>query len=218
MEEEKNKELTKYPDLSEKGFDEEEILTLTKWLDEGKPGLSKFRAERMGDIFILGYSCKEINKWFPEYPIEVLLFARAHYEWDKLRSEYLMEVQKNTLEAALATRMESIKFLSELMSATHLKWRKQILDYIANPERTKPPECLPNGIYQYGQAMSLLKDLVTPPSQKGPAGKEIGSGATPLVSIKIQNGRDKPDVIIQNSTQEDIKKALIEEVKNETKE
>ena len=206
-------ELTRYPELAQKGFEEDEIRTLTRWIDQGKPGLAKSKAERMGDIYLLGYSCQEINKWFPEYPLEVLLFARAQYNWDELRAKYRQQVQQNTLAAATATRLESIRFLSELISATHLKWRKDILAYIANPDGNKPPECLPSGIYQYGQAMGLLKDLVTPDGGGGSKGGDANpSGPTPLVSVTVKSGdKDKPDVVIESSSQEDIRKALLAE-------
>lgn len=198
----------KYPELLEKGFTDEELEALTKWIDAGKPGLAKSRADRMGEIYLLGYSCQDLHKWFPEYPLETLLFARAQYDWDRLREEYKKNIQAQTLNVAMQSRLESIRFLSEVVAATHVKWRQQIMTYLANPEREKPPDCLPKGIQSYGTAVNLLKDLVTPPVEK--KGAQSPENASPLVSVTVKSG-DKPEVVIENSTQEEIRRQLMNE-------
>jgi hypothetical protein len=129
---------------------------------EGKPGLSKYKAERLGEIYCLGYSCRDIQKWFPEYPLEVLLWARVHYKWDAVREQYRSVVQQDTLHAALAARMDGVRFLSDLMTATHVHWRKQLLDYIADPENAEAPKFLPKDMYGYQVLINMLKDVTTP--------------------------------------------------------
>lgn len=208
----------KYPELSQKGLDEEEIKMLTTWIDQGKPGLSKIRAERFGDIYILGYSCKDINKMFPEYPLETLLFARAQYDWDKLRAEYRARVSSQTLEMAITSRLDSIKFLTEMVSATHIKWRKEIMNYIANPDKVKPPDCLPKSIQGYSQVISTLQALVSPGSSKsgsggGPNAATQNTTASPLVSVTVKTDKhSNTDVTISNSAQDAVKEALLAEL------
>jgi|GEM_PF-5257285 len=209
-------EIVKYPELAEKGLNEEEVALLTNWLENGKPGLSKLRADRFGEIYLLGYTCQEIHKMFPEYSLEMLLFARAHYDWDKLRDAYRKEIQNNTLEKALTARLESIKFLSELVAATHIKWRKEIMTYIANPEKEKAPDCIPKSVMGYGQVVNILQTLMAPPGSNGKGssnqGQAVGSGV-PLVSVTVQsNGNGGNEVVISDATQQEIKAALLAEV------
>lgn len=199
------------PALIEKGLTEDEAKLLSKYLEEGKPGLAKSRAERMAEIYCLGYSCQEINRWFPEYPLEILLYARVHYGWDQIREKYLSSVQQEVLNSSLAVRMDTMKFLQELLTATHVKWRKELLDYIADPETKKAPDFIPKNLYGYGQIIETLNKVVR---VAGPESKGGGLGESPLVSINVgQNQEGKPDIVISNPTQEDVRAALLAEAK-----
>ena len=202
----------KYPELKEKGLNEDEIKTLSLWIDQGKPGLAQSRAEGFGDLYVMGYSCREIHKMFPQYPYESILFARAQYNWDELRQKYREQVQSDIAFKAASAKAESIKFLSELISATHVKWRKEILTYIANPDREKPPKCLPDSIHQYGSVVSLLQELIQPsgPGRPNKDGQQP-MGATPLVSVTVKSGSDKPDVVVSGNVQDIVKEALLAE-------
>jgi hypothetical protein len=194
------------PELMAKGLTEEEAKILNRWLEEGKPGLSKYKAERLGEIYCLGYSCRDIQKWFPEYPLEVLLWARVHYKWDAVREQYRSVVQQDTLHAALAARMDGVRFLSDLMTATHVHWRKQLLDYIADPENAEAPKFLPKDMYGYQVLINMLKDVTTPAQGKKSDGGEENS---PLVSVNIST--DGKAVSVSPVTQTDIKAALIKD-------
>lgn len=204
----------KYPKMKELGFSRDDAKTLAKWIDEGKPGLAKSKAETMGQIYLMGYSCKEIHKWFPEYPLELLLYARYQYDWDLLRHEYNNRVMTDIVQSAVNSRKDSIQLISDIMTATHTKWRKELMEYLTDPEGNKPPEFLPKNLDQYGKISSLLQSLVEPPVRQkpGPQGhaSKDGTPTTPLVSVTVKNGNEK-DVVITDSAQEQIKKRLLEE-------
>ena len=196
-----SKELT---ELETRGLTKDEAKTLTKWIEDGKPGLSKYKAERLGEIYCLGYTCQDIKKWFPEYPIEVLLWARIQYNWDDTRAQYKKIVQQETLNAAVAARMESIRFLADVISATHVKYRKELLNFIADPQNCEAPKkIVPDNIHSYGYLISLLKEVTTPNQDKNMTDKGI-----PLVTVNVNN-KDQPEVTISKADQNDIKDALM---------
>lgn len=206
----------KYPKLKEHGFSRDDAKALAFWLDEGKPGLAKSKAENMSALYLMGYSCREINKWFPDYPLELLLFARYQYDWDLLRNEYNLRVQKDASHRAEGSRNESIRLVSDIMSATHAKWRRQLAEYLANPDTVDPPNFLPSNMDQYGKISTLLQNLVAPPLRGKPGPQQgvinaQGLPATPLVSVTVKGGaNDKPDIVITDSTQDAIKKRLMD--------
>lgn len=201
-------ELTVY---TEKGFTEEEAKILKRWIDQGKPGLSKFRADKFAEIYMLGYSCQDIHKWFDEYPLETILWARYYYNWDQLRHEYKQTRTQQVLETALGAQAEGLRFLTEVMHATHYRWRKELLEYLANPDTKKPPECLPNSLSQYGNLTDLMREIMGMSPDKGKSGKNDGP-SSPLVSINVG---DKKEVITVAGP-EDVKRAIMEDIgKNE---
>lgn len=202
-------ELDGVPALVKKGLSADEAKLLAKWIEEGKPGLVGTKAERMGEIYCLGYSCQEMQKWFPEYPLEILLWARVHYKWDETRDRYRTVVQQETLNHALAARLESLRFLSDVLSATHVKLRREMLLYIADPDNNKPPQFLPNNIHTYGFLISTLKDIMAGAANIGTKDDDKN---IPLVTVNV-NQNEKPEIIISHTNQEDIRKALMDEVK-----
>jgi hypothetical protein len=200
--------------LTEKGLNEEESKSLMLWIEKGKIGLSKFKAEKFGEIYLMGYTCKEISEMFPEYPYETILWARVQHDWDAMKARYLHEVQEKTLEAAMQARVESIRFLSDVLRATHAKWKKAILDYIVHPERDKPPEFLPKNIYNYKELITVLDQLMNPEKGKG-NDLDPAQLASALFSVTINNGGEsttvRPKTVIDTG---DVKQALKLEIQN----
>lgn len=187
-----------------KGLTEIEAKALKDWEEQGKPGLSKFRAERFGQIYILGYSCQDIQKWFSDYPIQILLWARIHYGWDDLRQQYARSMQANAIQAALTVQSESIRLVADLAAATHLKWRTELMEYLASPEKTKAPEFLPKTFNQYCDLMEQLIHMTTP--LPGPGGEP----PKPLVNINI--GNNVKDIELPRITPKAVEKALLDEM------
>lgn len=194
-------------ELVSKGLSEQEAKALSVWIEAGKPGLSKYKAEKLGDVYCLGYTCQDIKRWFPDYPIEVILWARVHYCWDDLRAKYRSVVQQETMNAALTARMESIRFLTDVITATHVKFRQDILKYIADPDNVEAPKTklIPDNIHSYGFLMTLLKEMVTPNQDKNKT-----ESAMPLVTVNV-NSSDQ--VQVSKVDQEDVKQALMKDLK-----
>lgn len=196
----------------EKGMTEDEAKLLTRWIQQGKPGLSKFRADKFAEIYVLGYSCQDIHKWFDEYPLETILWARFHYDWDALRADYKKVRTRQVMETALGVQEEGVRFLTELLHATHYRWRKELMEYLANPDTKKAPDCLPNSLSQYASLTNLMREVM------GMAGPKDGKGnnkdsqpSSPLVSIHM-NDEKKPSITVAGP--EDVKSAILEDVKN----
>jgi len=208
-------ELTPYV---EKGLSVEEATKLAKWIENGKHGLSKYRGDQFSEVYMLGYSCEEIQSWIPDYPIEVLLWARYYYEWDRLREEFKHAHINGAVERALSVRADGLRFVTELLHATHIKWRKELVAYLANPDSVKPPECLPNSLSQYGNLTEMLREMLgIGPVPKAGSVKEKEAGASPLVSIHMsqQDGK-KADIVVQSGLPlvSDVKDAIMKDVKN----
>ena len=184
-----------------RGLNQKEAETLAAWIEAGKPGLSKYRAEGMGQLYALGYSCEDIHRWYPQFPLPVLLWARFQYNWDDVRDRYQRVTQGKALEAALGAKTESVRLLADAIAATNLKWRRELMDYLADPENNKAPDFLPKSLSGYQNMLDMLDKLVTPPvvGDKTPAG--------PLVNINLGRTLDT------RADPKDVAASLIAEMK-----
>jgi hypothetical protein len=138
------------------------------------------------------------------------LWARFHHNWDALREEYKSVRSRQVLETALGAQAEGLRFLTELLHATHYRWRKELLEYLANPDTKKAPECLPNSLSQYASLTNLMREVMgMNPAKDGKGSKDAPS--SPLVSINISEEK-KPSITVAGP--EDVKSAIMEDVRN----
>lgn len=181
-----------------KGLTEDEAKQVQNWTDRGRPGATKLNPKMLESIYMAGYSCQEIHYQFPEVPLEAILWCRISHGWDQRLQLKRQELADKALPKAIDAQLDAVRFLSEIIQATHVKYRHQLLKYIANPEREAAPDVLPKSLSQYGSLVELLKTITTPPGQKDGA-----APTSPLVSINVSN--DKGTIEVKGS---DVKDAL----------
>lgn len=192
---------------TEKGLTTEEASLVQKWVESGRPGISRIKADFLSSIYNLGYSCQQIHAKFPEYQLEGILWARAHFEWDKRRVEYNKELKTSTLQHAGEAHLEGINLLATVLKVTNVRWRDEVVRYLAAPDREKPPEFLPTSLHQYMNAQTQLAELMAPPAQKN--GQPAQAGAQVFINA--------PGANVSNVDPKDVAKAMIDEMKNKDK-
>jgi hypothetical protein len=164
-----------------KGLTLTEAKVLSDWIEAGKPGLLKQRAEGYGQIYALGYTCEEIQKWFPNMPLPLLLYARVQFNWDDTRERYRVIMQGRALEAAVGSRNESIRLMADTIAATNMQWRRKLMDYLADPDKNKAPDFLPDTLASYQRMVDMLENLAFPKEVNKPLPSQSG----PLVNINV---------------------------------
>ena len=174
----------------EKGLSEKEAKTLDEYIEAGKPGLSKIRADSMLTLFNLGYSCEDIQKMVPEYNLGSILHARFTYGWDEAKMLFQNQVNQELIKTTNAVKADSVKFMNELIMATHVKHRRDIARYLANPEKEDPPKCIPASLSQYQSVVTSLRDMTEPKDNKGAA---VGNTLVSVV-VNTSDPSDKKDI------------------------
>jgi hypothetical protein len=174
----------------DRGLSTTEAAMVVDWCDRGRPGVARLNLPFVEQLYVVGYSVQEIHENFPEFPFEAVLWAKAQFKWDEKRDQKKRDLARQTLPGALDARLDGIRFVTEIINATHVKWRNQIIKYMANPEREAPPECLPKSLHQYGALQELLQTMMGPPEgAKNSTGSALAA-IGPLVNVTIANGSE----------------------------
>jgi hypothetical protein len=140
-------------------------------------------------LFNLGYSCEQIQNMVPEYSLGLILHARITYGWDEAKIIFQSQVNQDLVKTTNAVKADSIKFMNEMIMATHVKFRTEIARYLANPDKESPPKCLPASLSQYQGLIGTLRDATEPKD-----GGSVAAGNT-LVSVTVNNqSNEKSDV------------------------
>lgn len=123
-------------ELLEFSAKERKILEETE--REGAKPISAQLAAQLFTVFLEGYSCAEIadlnkDKLLSEGDI---LYCRKKFNWDKQKYDYTLNLQKQIGEKLLKIKLESIQFLTNLLSVTHKINNERNLKYLqtGNPE------------------------------------------------------------------------------------
>ena len=185
-----NTQLSKY---EPKGLSPEDSNRLEKWVESGKPGLIKYKAEHLGQIYALGYSTEEIHRWFPEYPYEVILWGKVYYSWDDLREKYRTATTDKAIEQAATSKTEAIRLLADTLSATHISWRRQLMDYLSDPKKNPIPPFLPKSLTGYHQLLTMLNEQTAPPEGSIPTTPtmvQVNVGGEKSVEVRSANAKD----------------------------
>lgn len=111
---------------------EEEYTLVKKYLETGGKKLSTETAASFFSMYLNGYDTKEIYRLNKAFPYESILIARVTGDWDKEKEDYLNKLQENIKEKLLKAQLESINFLSDLLSATHKKHGDKIKKFLTS--------------------------------------------------------------------------------------
>ena len=199
------KELTNLAaDYIARGLSEEEAKLVVEWNLGGRLHASRADLPLVRELFLNGYSAIQINEKFPEVPIAAILYLRCKHKWDEVKDQRRRDLVSNALTNAGAAQLDAIRFLGEVLNGTHVKYREQLMKYVADPKREKPPEVLPHNFSQYESMVSLLKELTTP--AKGNVTE------TPGASVFINTNGGAVTV-----TPSDVAKKMIEDMKAKKK-
>jgi len=198
-----------------KGLTEEESRQLVKYNESGRPGVAKLNVDALQALYNVGYSCQEINEQFPEYPMGAILLTRVQQDWDKKKVAYRKGLEAEIVGSVKNARVESVKMVADVIAATNIHWKQELMRYLANPTKEKAPEFLPKTMHQYGSLATLLKDLTEVEKSTGKDANLPGNNGGGLPTIIINNNTapgSKPDVTVA-TYQDRVKAALIKSVK-----
>ena len=197
-----------------RGLSDDETKQLVKYNEAGRPGVAKIKVDALQALYNVGYTCQEIHEQFPEYPYGAILLCRVQQDWDGKKTSYRKQLESEMLSTVKNARLESVKMISDMIQATNVHWKRELMRYLANPDKEKAPDFLPKSMSQYGSLASLLKDLTE--TEKGGKDDLPGNNGGGLPTIIINNNSSglKTDSEVQHTQR--VKDALARQVQKKT--
>ena len=196
-----------------RGLSDHETKQLVKYNEAGRPGVAKIKVDALQALYNVGYTCQEIHEQFPEYPYGAILLCRVQQDWDGKKTSYRKQLESEMLSTVKNARLESVKMISDMIQATNVHWKRELMRYLANPDKEKAPDFLPKSMSQYGSLASLLKDLTE--TEKGGKDDLPGNngGGLPTIIINNNTGGLKSDVEVTTAYTNRVKDALEKSIK-----
>lgn len=111
---------------------EEDSTLVKKYIESGGKKLATETAASFFSMYLNGYDTKEIHRLNKAFPYESILIARIDNNWDEEKEDYLNKLQQNIKDKLLKSQLESINFLSDLLSATHKKHGDKIKKFLSS--------------------------------------------------------------------------------------
>lgn len=136
---------------------EKDILAETE--KRGVKPISPTLAAQFFELFLEGYSCQQIAKQNPHFSEGDILFLRKKRNWDSDRDHYAYNLQVQIREKLIKQRLESLEFLTNMLSVTHKEHKEKVLRYLQTGKEEDRPENWITGPSAYKGILEAIQKL-----------------------------------------------------------
>lgn len=112
-------------------------------------------ASSLYQLFLEGYSCKQISEQGKGLSEADILNLRIKYKWDEAREEYARSLQDQVQGKLMKAKMEAVEFLTNQLAAIHKSSRDQTLKYLM----TGNPDDMPEELGKLGGYKQIIEVL-----------------------------------------------------------
>lgn len=176
------KTLEKMHDIS---LTQPEKEALAQWEDQDLKPISITTAHKYYELYLQGCSCMEIANLNPGIHLGAIVNAKVRYGWDQQKAAYIEDLTLKTKQQASKTYLESVKFLSNLLSTVHTRFDTNFSKFhqTKDPEDLGPFQQIDGGLLkEYRSNLDLLFRLM------GQDAKSIKGG--PQVNVNVTSNGD----------------------------
>lgn len=169
-------------------FTHKERDLLKDAIENGAKPASVTLVNQLYNLFIEGYSCKEIAALNPGLSEKDIIYYRFRNAWDRQREEYSLKLKGQIHEKMIKQKLESVEFLTNMLAVYHKDQRAKMLRYLQTGKEEDRPETWITGSTSYKSIVEVLQkitgeDRVTRQEIKTESKSEVkisGSINTPL--------------------------------------
>src|ERR1700761_7167089 len=100
-------------------LDEKELAALRYFQRSKQPSLSADTQAKLFRLYLNGKTTSEIHRLNPQFSLGQVVQAKIKGEWDRRYNEHIDELLKTTQQRVMQVTMESIQFISDVISAAN---------------------------------------------------------------------------------------------------
>jgi hypothetical protein len=166
-------------------FDEKEVERINTFVANGCIGLEtlskdEHKINAIFGLYMSGRTYTEISK-VSKVKKDLVLYMAAKFNWYEKRMEYINDIQKQMTKKLTNTRIQSLNFISNLISVHHKYYGEEIDKYLMTGDRDIIDNLDLKQLSQYFKSIEILEKVMNPANlNRG------GSGTT--VNINTPDG------------------------------
>jgi predicted phage tail protein len=169
-------------------FEESEVEKINTFISNGCIGLSTLSADEskvngMFALYMQGRSYTDISKT-TKVKKDLVLYMSAKMNWYEKRMEHLNDIQKNIMTRLTDTKIQSLDFISNLITAQHKYYGDEISKFIMTGDRTVMENLDLKQLTQYFKSIEILEKILNPANVKK------GGGSSSIVNINAPDGAE----------------------------
>lgn len=171
---------------------ESEEKVLAAWLEtRNRPPLSAVTAAKFFEVFLHGSDCQEICRLNDNlYSLGMILEARVGFGWDRRRDDYLASLYSGIADRARQAQLESVGFVSDMMSATAKLYGDKVKKYLQTGDEDLVKDLPVKSMSGYKQMIELLLKM-TGQDKAGGAGTKVNVMSTGPAVVGVVEGVHK---------------------------
>lgn len=151
-------------------FSDQEKKELETYTQNGCIGLDKIiydqaKIESMFSLYMSGKTYNEISR-ITRVKRDIVLYMAAKLRWYDKRTDYLEGVQKEVTKKLISTKIESVNFITDLITAQHKYYGAEIEKFLETGDRTIIDSLDLKQLSQYFKSLEVLEKLVNPSNVK----------------------------------------------------
>jgi hypothetical protein len=151
-------------------FSDQEKKELEVYVQNGCIGLDKIiydqtKIESMFGLYMSGKTYNEISR-ITRVKRDIVLYMAAKLRWYDKRTDYLEGVQKEVTKKLISTKIESVNFITDLITAQHKYYGNQIEKFLETGDRSIIDSLDLKQLSQYFKSLEVLEKLVNPSNVK----------------------------------------------------
>lgn len=189
-------------------FTEDDVKRINTFVSNGSIGLEsvvkdEHRVNSLFGLYMAGKTYEEISK-ISRVKKDVVLYLSAKMTWYEKRMAYLEDIQRQMTTKLSNTRIESLNFISDLITCHHKYYGDEINKFLQTNDRTIIDNLDLKALGQYFKSIEILEKILNPSNvNRNQSSATININA---VGSKIETTEDS--IEITPSSTGDVLKAL----------